>query len=928
MSSLLNRGGRAVMLTLPCGPPSTAASSVYAASEASADTTTTASAASFASYESTSTIGSSAFVPAFAQPDRSPLLLSPTYALDTPLPLLELQDGDTLVYLNPSKFASIACPPLRVLSSRLKSTNSPVFQQLFTPSAQQRILNRLIKQKKPQLSGGKLPSGVRYVLDLTPEDEGDKAVEWQEKLWCPDVVLQWRSNMVDLPPVFAPLEFEQQLEEFRRRQWGKGKLASGNTPITPEPYSFDRHVLNLERLIHILHGIDPLIQTTVDWYTLHCLSVAFGTTDATADYVARWIFSNSLIIESHPSLIWQVAIEAGLATIASDAFAAAVMKYTVDPKEAVSIPGGLEAAAAFVARIQKEFEDLIDVYWIDQYLPTSPPTGSIDHQKFETFRNAFRGYIVRLLVLNGGIDTLSIDTVLQRAMLRSTWLGLQTVTLSSDSSYLSPSGLDGMAYHYLVSATEAWESWDKSSSESSAQGNDDLWADLRLRAPRYVAASATQRTAMEGQEALSLADFEDAESEMISLKDSEIFYDSVKQEEMKTEIEDHLSSNVVPRFSMESTLHPSLASSSSPPKLDAEPDDKPEKTWLQDYSNERRAWLQKHYEEGVRQNLADQASSDTKVTNESDPKDTSSIDTVQPAEQTSRSSLPTSDPAAPQWLIEQLAKLSDENPPAWFWALMHHPQNDTQRPTEPRIRCLDCPDMLYFPGPGETLDNFRTHLRNAMHQNRVHSRQLSEGIKTIAKKNNPPKKSRWAWDDPEDVRDTETQKVVEIPHGLFPILRLCETYIKSKCAEMTARNIVFDPILLEDHLACLEESERVFMPLWAGGEAAPNANFSKTTVTNRGVSDSTVDEAMTINISSAGVGSVCTASTFKTDESFTELDTPEGSLGSSGSVISLEDNSDNSQSNATPSADSDEDEWIIEGDEDEDDFMDDDTLFS
>lgn len=148
---------------------------------------------------------------------------------------------------------------------------------------------------------------------------------------------------------------------------------------------------------------------------------------------------------------------------------------------------------------------------------------------------------------------------------------------------------------------------------------------------------------------------------------------------------------------------------------------------------------------------------------------------------------------------------------------------------------------------------------------------------------------------------------------------------------MTARNIVFEPILLEESLACLEESERAFMPLWSGGEAAPNANFSKTTIPNRGVSDSAVDEGMTINISSAGVGSVCTASTFASSESFTELNTPEESEGS-GSVISLEDNDDmNSEpSNIALSSAENADDWVM-GDDDDDDesdeFEDDDIYF-
>ncbi|KAF2457605.1 hypothetical protein BDY21DRAFT_385845 [Lineolata rhizophorae] len=42
----------------------------------------------------------------------------------------------------------------------------------------------------------------------------------------------------------------------------------------------------------------------------------------------------------------------------------------------------------------------------------------------------------------------------------------------------------------------------------------------------------------------------------------------------------------------------------------------------------------------------------------------------------------------------------------------------------PRVRCLDCPGKLYTPGPGHTVDNFETHLKNRQHKDRVEQRQL------------------------------------------------------------------------------------------------------------------------------------------------------------------------------------------------------------
>ncbi|KAJ6256883.1 hypothetical protein Dda_8753 [Drechslerella dactyloides] len=921
MSSRSTPGGRPVVLTLPCGPPS-AASSAYAASEASTETTSTA---SFASYNSTSTIGASAFDVDLAsdQPSHSSLLHQHSpHTAGAPLPLLQLQDGDTLIYLNhpSSKFApNNVSPPLRVFSSNLTSSNSPVFQQLLAPSMQQRIFNRLIKQKKPQLVGGKLPAGIRFVLDLTPEDEGDKAVEWQEKLWCPDVVLQWKSNLVDESPPLYIYEAQQQLEEFRQAQWGTAK-STGDSHTALEPYTFGRHISTLERLIHILHGIDPLIQTTVDWYTLHCLSVAFGTTDATRDYIARWIFANSLMIESHPSFIWQVAIEAGLATIASDAFAAAVMKYSNDPQEATNIPGALDAAVAFITRVEKEFQDLFGLEWVDQYLPPiSPETSPLDYYNFDCFRKALRNYITRQMEFTGGFDGINP----KQTTMRSTWLGLQNAIFCGDSSFFSAMSLDQSAWNYLTSATQYWQLWEASSPVGAAAGNDDLWADVRLGAPRRPVASVTQNTAAEDDNAMFAGDIEDAQSEMTSMNDAEIIYTRASNDEMKVDVE-HVTENIEAGPSKESVIKPEPASSSFLAKLDdslASLENKPTDWWT--------GWREANSNTLSRQTITSQTGFDNQATTRYS---TEGGDATEGSyEQPSTPLYPKSDPAVPVWLVRDLAVLSHGQNPAYFWALMHHPQNDITRSPEPRIRCLDCPDMLYFPGPGESLENFKVHLRNHRHLNRVQQRQLQEARQSVSTTNSSGDNLHSRQNDTKPALFDTLQRTIEIPNGMLSILRLCETYLKSKCAEMTARNIVFEPILLEESLACLEESERAFMPLWSGGEAAPNANFSKTAIPNRGVSDSAVDEGMTINISSAGVGSVCTASTFASSESFTELNTLEESEGS-GSVISLEDNDDmNSEpSNIALSSAENADDWVMGEDDDDDEideFEDDDIYF-
>ncbi|KAK6533809.1 hypothetical protein TWF694_002738 [Orbilia ellipsospora] len=910
-------GGKATVLTFPCNPPS-AASSVYAASEASTETMTTSSAASFAT---NSTIG-----------DYNPQRLGPTTPIhavvpreanntlpsnpntNTPLPLLQFPDGDTLLFINPPpstispEIASLrmgaTSAPLRVISSKLLSSGSRVFEQLLSPQMQQRIFNRLIKQKKMVLPNGKLPPEIRFVLDLTPEDEGEMAVEWQEKLWCPDLVLRWKSSLVDLEPLPTPSNDEnlsKKLEEFRQEQWGQGRTEDNPSDVPPqtaprprtdslpkkenlpEPYSFGRHVLALERLIHILHGVDPLVQHTVDWYTLHCLSVAFGTTDATRDYIARWIFANSLIIETHPALIWRVSVEAGLATLASDAFAAAVMRYNFDPAGAQEIPGATDAALSLADRARRELVDLTAAIWVDQYLPPqSPGSDPEDQQHYEEWRSSLKRYIS--LQMESTVSG-HLENVIPLAMTRNIWLSLQNTRLCSDTTSYSPTDLFATSLGSLQKCIFFWEKWEASVGGETI-GNDDLWRDVKLGAPQYPLASVTQQTTIDNQ---------DAQSEIVSQTGTNIAPSSIDDDDydVRSMSSTHTLNQAMGALNTERDTPLALPGESSSTLVD---------------------------QLATSQLNTDNSPAENKIQGEIDDIETTEYgkkftrrsfamdDEIPQVEQTFKHiepSYPQSDPDAPEWLRDQLEDLSSQNRPAHFWALMHHPNGDTSRPTEPRIRCLDCPDMLYFAGPGETLHNFRVHLRNVKHMNRLQSRKASEIMLGYQSYSEPPP--------PKQLVEPATR----IPNGLVTILRFCETYVRTKCAEMSARNIVFEPILLEEQLACLEESERVFMPLWSGGEEIPSKN--KAGQANRGVSDSSANEDMTVNVSSVGISSTYTDSS---TDSFINVNTPASS--SDASVIGSSDSEDL----VMHSSDENEDDWVMDEDGEEDDsFEDDDDIY-
>ncbi len=69
-------------------------------------------------------------------------------------------------------------------SSRLLATGSKIFAKLLSPTNQYRML------RKKKLVGN-LPTSIKYVLDLTPPDEGDEAVQLTSELSCSLGVRLW-----------------------------------------------------------------------------------------------------------------------------------------------------------------------------------------------------------------------------------------------------------------------------------------------------------------------------------------------------------------------------------------------------------------------------------------------------------------------------------------------------------------------------------------------------------------------------------------------------------------------------------------------------------------------------------------------------------------------------------------------------------------
>lgn len=248
---------------------------------------------------------------------------APQHHVGLRLPLLDLPspETDTLIYLSP---ISAPSPPLRCSSRKLLAAGSPVFEKLLGPTCQFRLLRR-----KNLLKLG-LPMGIKFVVDLSPPEEGDEAVEMIEKLWCPDEVLSWKSHLEgyvepDDPDVYQEQDMETGIADTNAtgdwHPWHSNSSKQSSAVSALPSYSATRHTAAIERVLHILHGLDPRIHTTPMWYTVHKVAVQLQCTEAVQDYILSWLYGNLDFTESHPALVLGIAAEVQNQTLFRDTFA-------------------------------------------------------------------------------------------------------------------------------------------------------------------------------------------------------------------------------------------------------------------------------------------------------------------------------------------------------------------------------------------------------------------------------------------------------------------------------------------------------------------------------------------------------------------------------------------------------------------------------
>ncbi|KAH7355434.1 hypothetical protein BKA65DRAFT_582370 [Rhexocercosporidium sp. MPI-PUGE-AT-0058] len=275
----------------------------------------------------------------------------------------QLNEGDTLVIVrfpnNQPVYDATGfrlSDTHRVHSDRLKSA-SPLFKKALEDDWQQHRFkrrNRLL---------GSMPDGIQYVLDLTPPEEGDDALELTAELSCSLGIRRWyksefsgvsaahglvggedettvhpdlrfgtsspgdvqeiidtgasSSNETPPRPVIAVDEdvalqrtlaqskrlFQQnstQQNDYTRNY--NDKVKAKKTEIETLDYCPIRHRTGIERLLQIIEGKDPRLDSAPKVWTLAVLAKHFECANSVVDYVVTWMIAepNCKIFEILP----------------------------------------------------------------------------------------------------------------------------------------------------------------------------------------------------------------------------------------------------------------------------------------------------------------------------------------------------------------------------------------------------------------------------------------------------------------------------------------------------------------------------------------------------------------------------------------------------------------------------------------------------
>ena len=355
------------------------------------------------------------------------------------MPLLSETDGDTYVYIDPPPqqpeqnyisyrtYAARYAAPMRVHRNKFLELDSPFFEKAFGPNAQRNFMRRrgLV---------GKLPEGIKYVLDLTPPTEGEEAVYLTTELCCSEGVRKWfmegarwniSKTLIGGREEYGPLPQRSNLPLQLTSATGteKDKDVEEATMI-PLEYSPIRHRCAIERVLRAIEGHDPQLDSAPKVWTTFAVAKHFEITHSLlTDYIVRWLRAapNTHFLEVMPEVSLKIANGLQCYDLCRDMYAIlvgeealgnvfrawnlpAVSKtHNVHGRKRDSLPDDYQryieyASKVFVERIFAVSKDLAgtDMNWLDdmpEVAKLDPPETPEDRIALEGFQNMLKDYV-------------------------------------------------------------------------------------------------------------------------------------------------------------------------------------------------------------------------------------------------------------------------------------------------------------------------------------------------------------------------------------------------------------------------------------------------------------------------------------------------------------------------------------------------------
>ena len=377
-------------------------------------------------------------------------------------------DGDTYIYIDPppkqpeqdctsySIYRSQAELPMVMKSLTLLSLNSSIISKAMGPTEQHRVMRRrgLV---------GRLPSHIKFVIDLTPATEGDNAAHLLSELYCPDGVRKWfiAAKLWNISKTLIGGQDEcavkisnsdhssESLDDKIKQVSDPDEKAQRSikheeeSMELPLEYSPIRHRSAIVRVLHIVSGTHPKLDSAVKVWTVCVVAASLEISSPDfLGYIFSWIYNekNSYILEVLPEASLRMAHMLNSYNMCRDAFAILVGEEALESiirerlgpspktilgrkKEDLTSESYLTrlqyASKAFIERVTAEFTRIVGMDWLDNLpefkklsytFPVNPTTKNLD--AYEAARTALSitlkryicGGVYRLLCVDWDLD--------------------------------------------------------------------------------------------------------------------------------------------------------------------------------------------------------------------------------------------------------------------------------------------------------------------------------------------------------------------------------------------------------------------------------------------------------------------------------------------------------------------------------------------